>query len=144
MHDILSPEQAGAFSTWIERRRACRWTAMVKTVLAQMDEAGLGLVTTQALALEASLLDDMPPLDVLRDGSVGNLDGRMPQFQTILVTSRLGQHREHWDHLLDPRQQAILTKRIESCGDPVQIEAMLVEQGILEHVAAPAQAKETN
>ncbi len=64
VHDMLSPEQASAFSTWIERRRACRWKAMVKTVLVQLDESGLGLVSSQVTALESTLLADMPPLDV--------------------------------------------------------------------------------
>jgi hypothetical protein len=141
---MLSSEQASAFSTWIERRRACRWKAMVKTVLVQLDESGLGLVSSQATALETSLLADVPPLDVLRDGGVSNLDGRLPHFQTILVTSRLAGHQEQWEGLLDPRQRAMLTQRIESYGDPVQVEAMLVEQGVLERSDAPARDQETN
>lgn len=39
---------------------------------------------------------------------------------------------------------AMLTKRIESYGDPSLVEAMLVDQGILECSGAPSQAQETN
>lgn len=144
VRDMLSPEQAAAFSAWIESRRACRWKAMVKTVLVQCDESGLGLVSSQATALETSLLADVPPLDVLRDGDVGNLDGRLPHFQTVLVTSRLARHKAQWEGLLDPRQRAMLAQRIDSYGDPAQVEAMLVEQGILEQRALPAHDQETD
>ncbi len=68
----------------------------------------------------------------------------MPHFQTIFVTTRLARHQEQWEALLDPRQRAMLTQRIESYGDPVQVEAMLVEQGILVQSDAAARDQETN
>lgn len=144
LSDMLVPEQARRLTAWLEGRRACRWKAMVKAVLVQLDESGLGLSHDQASALEKGLLETTPPLDVLRDGTIENRDSRKAHFQIVLVTSRLGRHKDQWEPLLDPRQRAMLTERIDSYGDPSQVEAMLVYQGVLERTGAPSHDKETN
>jgi hypothetical protein len=143
VHDMLSPEQAGRFAEWIEARRACRWKAMVKTVLVQLDESGLGLSSAQASAIEKNLLADVPPLAVLRGGPLEQQDGRSLHFQTILVKNRLGLRTSAWEHLLDPRQHAMLTKQIKLTGDPASVERMLVEQGLLDPEARQPHQKET-
>lgn len=142
LQDILVPAQAVALDGWVEARRACRWSAMVKMALVQLDEAGLGLSERQASALERCLIARAPRLDVLREEN-GVFDARAAHFQTVLVTSRLGQQREPWEHLLDPRQRAMLDARIASCGEPSRVEDMLVDQGILERSNDSSRDKET-
>ncbi len=144
VHDLLSPEQLAAFEAWIESRRACRWKAMVKTVLVQLDEASLGLSAAQAATLEEILLADVPKLDVLRDGRIGNLDARMSHFQTILVAGRLSLRKPAWQNVLDPRQQMMLEAHFGSAGNPASVERMLMDQGILEpHGEDESRVKET-
>jgi hypothetical protein len=144
MHDMLAPEQAARLTAWLDGRRACRWRAMVKAVLVQLDESGLGLSDAQASALEKRLVEVTPQLEVLKDATINNRDLQRAHFQTVLVTLRLGQLEDQWEPLLDPRQRAMLTERIASYGDPLQVEAMLVGQGILEPKPALARDQETN
>jgi hypothetical protein len=132
VHETLSPAQADRFAAWLEGRRACRWRAMVKTVLVQLDESGLGLSSKQAMAIEKSLRADVPPLAVLGDGPLEQQARQALHFQTILVKNRLRLRAIEWEHLLDPRQHAMLTIQIESTGDPATVERMLVEQGLLD------------
>lgn len=141
VHNVLSPDQASAFATWVEGRRACRWKAMVTTVLVTLDESGLGLSSAQYAALEKCLLADVPKLDVLRDGSIGNFDGRMATLQRLLVISRLGPRQSEWEETLDPRQQAMLMENIARTKDRASLELNLIDQGMLERDGTPTRDK---
>jgi hypothetical protein len=143
VHDTLAPEQATTFDAWLAGRRACRWKAMVKSVLVQLDESGLGLSIAQAMAIEKSLLADLPPLAVLGDGPLEQQARQGLHFQTILVKNRLRLRTVEWEHLLDPRQHAMITMQIESTGDPATVERMLVEQGLLDTDTSRPSPQET-
>ncbi len=146
IQDVLSPEQTRAFETWLEGRRACRWRAMVATVLVQLDESGLGLTSAQAAAIERSLMAEMPKLEVLRDIGTSTMDGRLAHFGRIIVLRQLGLVKPVWQKVCDPRQQALLEAHCANpLGDPASVEHMLVEQGILERDDGDASpVKETN
>ncbi len=146
IQDVLSPEQTRAFETWLEGRRACRWRAMVATVLVQLDESGLGLTSAQAAAIERSLMAEMPKLEVLRDIGTSTMDGRLAHFGRIIVLRQLGLVKPVWQKVCDPRQQALLEAHCATnVGDPASVERMLMEQGILERDDGHASpVKETN
>lgn len=133
---VLGPAQAAAFADWLADRRRCRWRAIVAAVLVQLDDTGLGLATSQHDALQELLLGEVPPLDVLREGTAGNADAVLARFQLVLVLARLAAREPAWQPLLDPRQQAFLRQRIGQAGggDPAAAEGLLVQQGVLEEV----------
>jgi hypothetical protein len=133
---VLGPAQASAFADWLAARRRCRWRAIVAAVLVQLDDNGLGLAASQHDALEELLLGQVPPLDVLREGTAGNADAVLARFQAALVLARLAAREPAWQPLLDPRQQEFLRQRIGQAGggDPAAVERLLVQQGVLEEV----------
>jgi hypothetical protein len=133
---VLGPARASAFADWLAARRRCRWRAIVAAVLVQLDDNGLGLATSQHDALEELLLGEVPPLDVLREGTAGNADAVLARFQAVLVLARLAAREPVWQPLLDPRQREFLRQRIGQAGggDPAAAERLLVQQGVLEEV----------
>lgn len=130
---LLDARQRAVFTDWVAGRRASRWEAMVRTVLAQFDETVLGLSESQHDALLERLLADVPPLVVLDDTPVGTGPGRAVDFQAMLVAGRL-QQLEHADlrPRFDPRQWAVLEQVGSQYGAAQEIEMLLVEQGLLE------------
>jgi hypothetical protein len=133
---VLEPAQAEAFAAWLADQRRRRWQAMVASVLAQLDGAGLRLARSQHAALEAMLLDEVPALAVLREPPVAKADTTSTRFQMPLVLARLAARERVWLPVLDSRQQEVLRQRIGRVGggDPAAVEQLLVHQGILEEV----------
>jgi len=130
---MLSPEQRAALEDWLADRRAVRWEAMVRLVLEQFDEAGLGLSDQQHAALLEPLLADVPPL-VIEAVAPGTAGTKFSNFQTLLVSHRLGRlDRAALRPLFDPRQWAALETLLGQHGEAVDVARLLVEQGILEH-----------
>lgn len=129
----LSPAQLEVFRGWLAGRRAVRWEAMVRQVLGQLDESVLGLSEAQHAAILERLLGDVPPLAVFDAAWAGATGPRSGSFQVMLVVSRLGRlDREALRPLLDPRQWAAVEQVMGQHGGPEEVEALLVEQGVLE------------
>jgi hypothetical protein len=131
---MLSPEQRAALEDWLADRRAVRWEAMVRLVLGQFDETVLGLSDQQHAALLEPLLADLPPLVVIEAVAPGTAGTKFSNFQTLLVSHRLGRlDRAALRPLFDPRQWAALETLLSQHGEAADVARLLVEQGILEH-----------
>lgn len=130
---LLDARQQAALAAWVSGRRACRWEAMVRTVLAQFEDNVLGLSEAQHRALLEPLLADVPPLVVLDDAPPWSGGARSADFQGMLVASRLQRlDQASLRERFDPRQWGALGQLIAQHGEAAAVEALLVEQGILE------------
>lgn len=130
---LLDTRQQSTFAAWVAGRRSSRWEAMVRTVLGQFDDGGLGLSEAQHALLLERLLADVPPLAVLDDTPAWSGVARAADFQSMLVAGRLQRlDQAGLRDRFDPRQWAALGQLTRQHGDVAAVEALLVEQGVLE------------
>jgi hypothetical protein len=129
----LSPPQRSALEAWLAARRRTSWEAMIRTVLAQLDESSLGFSAAQHDRLLGQLLADVPPLEVFGDRLETITSSHTADFQYLLVLSRLKRlDQAALRSLCDPRQWSALEQRLGQQGDPDAVEQLLVAQGVLE------------
>jgi hypothetical protein len=130
---MLAPPQRSALEAWLADRRRTGWEAMVRTVLAQIDESSLGFSAQQHDRLLGQLLADVPPLEVFGDRQETFTSSHTADFQTLLVFSRLKRlDQMALRSICDPRQWSALEQLMGRQGDPDVVEQLLVAQGVLE------------
>lgn len=109
VEDVLDPAQAEARQRWQHGRRESRWRATVAAALESLDES-LALSSSQYDAVEAFLLDVMPPLRV---DAVGGSRAPLP---VPLAYHRLASAEAgRLENVLDARQWRLLCACVEPC-----------------------------
>lgn len=126
--DTLDDRQRAAYETVRAERRACRWAATVALVLVQVDEP-LALTAAQRVELERAVLADIPPLRVDAGPALPDQREQLPVPYALV---RLAAAGGRGVGALDERQRQVLAGLARRCGDPLALERMLVEQGVLE------------
>ena len=135
VEDVLEPAQAEVRQRWQHGRRESRWRATVAAALEPLDES-LALSSSQYEAVEAFLLEAMPPLRV---DAVGGSRAPLP---VPLAYHRLASAEAgRLENVLDARQWRVLRACVEPCRR-VTIGLMDQDHGII-HAGPPTPAWES-